>query len=72
MTDTQNKMVLDYMKFHGSISSFEAYEELGITRLSGRIFDLRAAGHQIDTKSESRMNRWGKTVTYARYTLKGE
>ena len=44
---TQNQMVLAYMKEHGSISSMEAFSELRITRLSGRIFELRAAGHEI-------------------------
>lgn len=44
---TQNESVLDYMKRNGSITSMEAFDKLGITRLSARIFDLRKAGEVI-------------------------
>ena len=67
---TQSEMVLDYMERFGSISSWQAFMDLGITRLSGRIFDLRQMGHDIISKSETKNNRWGKPVTYARYSLK--
>lgn len=38
---TQGARVLDYMREYGSITSLEAFRDLGITRLSGVIFDLR-------------------------------
>ena len=67
---TQNEMVLQYIKDFGSISSLEAFKDLGITRLSGRIFDLKEMGHNLERKDESSLNRYGKKVTYGRYFLK--
>ena len=67
---TQNDMVLDYIQRFGSISSWEAFTDLGITRLSGRIFDLKQMGHSFERKDVTTKNRYGKSVTYARYTLK--
>ena len=63
---TQEDKVLDYIKKHGSITSWEAFMNLNITRLSGRIYDLREQGYDIDMNYETSANgtRWGV------YTLK--
>lgn len=67
---TQNEMILNHLKEHGSISSMEAYNLYGITRLSGRIYDLRHDGHNIASKSCKVVNRFGKVVNYDRYYLR--
>lgn len=67
MTDTQ--MVLEYIKAHGSITDRQATDELGIRRLSGRIWDLRKAGHDIITTKIAVPKRGGKTAHVARYSL---
>ena len=41
---TQNERVHEYMKKHGSSTTKDAYEQLGVTRLSARIFDLKEQG----------------------------
>lgn len=41
---TQERAVLKYMQDFGGITSFEAFTELGITRISARIFELRDKG----------------------------
>lgn len=41
---TQCEKVLAYIERHGSITSWQAFEDLGITRLSGRIHDLTQRG----------------------------
>lgn len=41
---TQNKEVLKYLLTHSKITTFEAYEYFGITRLPVRISDLRHMG----------------------------
>lgn len=69
---TQNEMILEHLKQHESISSIEAYNLYGITRLSGRIYDLRKAGHTITNKSAKAVNRFGKIVSYDRYYLRDE
>lgn len=37
----QNEMILNYMKSHGGISTYEAFSKLKITRLSARIKELK-------------------------------
>lgn len=66
---TQSEMVLDYMEKYGSISSMQAFSELGITRLSGRIYDLREKGHVIENIRRETVNRYGKRVHYDEYKL---
>lgn len=72
MAKTQTSVVLAHMQEHGSITSMEAFELYGITRLSAKVFALRALGHDIETKRESTRNRFGHKVSYARYTIKEE
>lgn len=65
---TQKDMVLDYMTRFGSISSLEAFRDLGITRLAAVIFQLRLS-HNIVSESEEIENRYGDKVHFARYRL---
>ena len=68
---TQKEAVLKYMKEHGKISSMEAFSELGVTRLSAVIFDLRKE-HDVVTFNRYTVNRYGHGTQYADYYLKGE
>lgn len=63
-------MIIEYMGEHGGITSKEANDELGCTRLSGRIFDLKKRGYVIDKRRESGVNRFGRKVFYDRYYLR--
>ena len=67
---TQKQMILNHLKDGGSITPGAAIEEYGIFRLSARIADLKADGHEIVTDMVTRKNRYGKTVRFARYRLK--
>ena len=49
---TQNEIILNHIKERGSITSMEAFAEYNITRLSGRIHELRAKGYKITTDYE--------------------
>ena len=69
---TQKEMVLRYMMDNGSISSMEAFYELGITRLAARVFELRKSGYNIRMRAYSSLNRFGKPVTYSRYWIEGD
>ena len=66
----QKQRVLDYMEKFGSISSYEAFTDLGVTRLSAVIFDLKADGREIESKTERATNRCGEKVHFSRYSLK--
>lgn len=61
---TQNQQILDYIREHGSISSYEAFLHLKILRLSARIFDLKEAGHNITDITVTKDNK-----SYKRYSL---
>lgn len=66
---TQNDKILNHLRDHGGITSMEAYEIYGCTRLSARIKDLRDEGFNIKSIRETRKNRYGEKVSFSRYTL---
>jgi len=66
---TQNDRVLRYMEQHPSITSLDAINFLGCTRLSARISDLRRKGYAIATQSVIVKNRDNKSVRVTAYSL---
>ena len=64
--------IIQYMKTHKGITSQDAFRELGITRLSARIKDLRDMGYDIRTLMIEGANRYGESVRYGKYVLRGE
>lgn len=66
---TQNKMILEHLKVHGSITGPQAVELFGCYRLSARIYDLKEAGHKIESVMMDGINRFGARTHFARYTL---
>lgn len=57
MKVTQCQRIIDYINQFGSITTMDAFSELGCTRLGSRIHDLRKEGYIIHSKSETRKNR---------------
>ena len=51
-TETQNAQILARLKSGKTITPLEALAEFGCLRLSGRIYDLRRDGHQIEDTVE--------------------
>lgn len=68
---TQEQQILDYIAAHGSITQMDAMRDLGIMRLGARIFELKEAGYPVKKTMETSKNRFGKPVSYARYTVEG-
>lgn len=60
--------VYEYMEEYGSISSLEAFKDLGVTRLSACIFILRKE-HNIADEWDEVPNRWGDKVRFKRYYI---
>lgn len=69
MKITQKDRILEYIRKFGSISSFEAYANLGITQLGARIDQLKKEGFKFRTEWESNTNRFGEKTEYKRYYL---
>ena len=64
--------VLKYLEDFGSITSLDAFKDLGNTRLSASIWILRHKYNiEIDDIIEESKNRYGDKVHYSRYYLKG-
>ena len=61
MKTTQSMKIIEYIKTHGSITSLEAIQHIGCTRLSGRIFDLKKMGYNIVKTMEEVPTRDGTT-----------
>ena len=58
------------MRNYGSITTFDAYNELGITQLGARIKELENKGWQIGRIRKARISgRTGKTVRYVEYYI---
>lgn len=60
--------ILDYIIKFGSITTKQAYDDLGCTRLSEYIRQLRET-MIIDDEWETGINRFGEKVEYKRYFL---
>lgn len=65
----QKEIVLNHLKEFGSITSWTAIQEYGITRLSDVILRLRREGYDIITKTQSGKDRRGKSSSYAKYVF---
>lgn len=65
----QRQRIIDYIRQFGSITSKEAYNDLGITQLATRIKELKELGYEFETKWESSKNRFGESVSFKRYYL---
>jgi len=67
---TQKQRILNHLTKHGTITDNDARDLYGTNRLGARIWDLRNKdGIDIVTNMESCKNRFGRKVTYARYSL---
>lgn len=68
---THLESVADHLKANGSITTWEAIELYGCTRLSARISDLRKLGWNITSTTETGKNRNGHISNYSRYSIGG-
>lgn len=66
---TQSQQILWYMRNRGMITSMDAIKEFGCTRLAARIADLRKEGYTIINTPITVVNRFGKKVQVAGYSL---
>ena len=65
----QREKIKEYMRNYGSISTLEAFRDLGITRLGARIMEIERQGTPINRKTEYGQNRFGEKVHYTRYAI---
>ena len=67
----QSHALLEHMRTKGGITSMEAFELYGITRISSLIFSLRK-NYDIETVMISTTNRFGEPCHYGKFFYRGE
>jgi hypothetical protein len=60
------------MEQFGSISTLEAFNDLGVARLASRIHDLKCQGYKIKSVIKTSKNRFGEDTYYKVYSLAEE
>ena len=66
---TKQQRVFNYMKDFGSITTLEACNDLGETRLSARIFELKDRGFDISYKWIEVLNRYKEKCRVKQYYI---
>ena len=67
---SQELLVMDYIRKHGSITGKDASDDLGVTRLPAIIWKLiHLRGFEILHKDETVKNRFGVVCVIRRYYL---
>ncbi len=69
---SQCKMIIKYIRDFGSITTLQAFKDLGCTRLASRITDLKNRGYRFRDKYVTSKNRYGVKVSYKKYYLEGD
>lgn len=69
---TQCELIIRYLREYGSITTYESYAKLFITRLPSRIWDLKQRGYEFDEEWVTKKNIYGKIVSFKKYILKKE
>ena len=68
-SNTHYTRLLDYLKQYQYITSLQSIRDLGNTRLSATIYQLRRDGYNIESKDLTVRNRWGNATTVSQYIL---
>lgn len=72
MKETHETRLLKWFETHDTITQLEATAELGNTRLSATVFNLRNDGYNIITEPTKGKNRWGQISNYGTYRFLGK
>lgn len=66
---TQAERIEAYINKYGSISSMEAFADLGITKLATRVSEMKKDGYVFEQEYIESKNRFGESVYYMRYSF---
>lgn len=69
---TQEQRLYEYLKENSGITTLTAMNDLGISRLSNVIHDLKSQGIQIVSSYTKSYNRYGEEVMYKVYQLRSD
>lgn len=66
---TQYDLILKYLRDFGTISPYEAFRDLGVTKLATRISEMKQKGYEFKSEWITTTNRYGQEIRYKRYSL---
>lgn len=69
---TQHDDILNYLRKYGTITPWQAFYDLGITKLATRISELRQAGYNIGKRRITVKARNGRETIVCEYWLESE
>ena len=69
MALTQRQLICKYIHDFGSITPYEAWADLGISKLSTRISEMRGDGMKFNIEMVKGKNRYGKPTRFAKYSF---
>jgi len=69
---SQCEMIINYIKEFESITTLQAFRDIGCTRLASRINDLKNQGYRFRDEFVTSKNRYGVKVSYKKYYLEGD
>ena len=67
--NTQLDALLNHFIMRGGLTSFEAFERFGCTRLAARVLELSRKGYRFRRDPVKVVTRYGARVTVTKYTL---
>lgn len=67
---TQCERIIKYLKDFGSITQYQALQDLGIMRLASRISELQKNGYEFEKQRIKVFNRYGESTPVVKYKLK--
>ena len=68
-TESQNKRLAKYLRDGGKVNPLMAWQNLGICRLSARIFDIKELGLNVQSRFIEVLNRFGETTKVKEYWI---
>lgn len=68
----KHRQVLEHLQQYGTITSWQAIQQYGATRLASIICNLRKRGYDIETITIMDKDRNGNECQYAKYVLNRE
>jgi len=71
-TRGQSQAILKYFKSKKSLTSMQAFELFGCTRLAARVHSLREAGYDIASVWQETDTKYGEHTRYVKYVYKGK
>ena len=66
----QADKILRYIREFGSITAAQAFNDLSVSQLATRIFELKQSGYDVQSRYIHAKNRYGEPIKFKEYYLR--